>query len=198
MKKNNIKEVDFIVTNSNDAQTLASTNKLKPEDKVYVDKMAKSPISEDDVLDPEAVIAPQDSATIKYLSNVVDDKTGDISQPFTIGAQKYQIIRGLAGDGQIVMAVFAHDETDDEGNNKIYTNEEFEANIALPARKLQEEGEAMEEPTLRGSNIQVVPEAKKDTYEGRRHFLIKKGTNEVRSFSSIKEMLECGKLEDEQ
>lgn len=90
---------------------------------------------EHDVLNPEAVITPQDNATIKYLSNVKDSKTGKISQPFTIGAQKYQMVRGITGDKQIVMAVFAHDETDDNGENVIYPVEYFEENIANPMKE---------------------------------------------------------------
>ena len=148
-------------------------------------------MEENEVLEPEAVIAPQDDATIKYLSNVIDNKTGDISQPFTIGAQKYQMIRGLASDNQIVMAVFAHDETDENGCNRIHTIEEFEEKIALPAKqKIEEEAKAMEEAL-------AMEEAKEETYEGRKHFLVKRGTNEVRSFGSIKEMLSSGKSVEE-
>jgi hypothetical protein len=167
---------------------------LKPTDTVKLVQPTTTTTStttmeESDILEPEAVIKPQDQATIKYLSNVVDNKTGKVSQPFTIGAQRYQVIRGKASTGEIVMAVFAHDETDDNGENIIHSIEEFEQNIALPMKE-RLEMESVEEPT--------VSEPKHDTYEGRKHFLVKKGTNEVRSFSTIKEMLSSGKSDDEE
>jgi hypothetical protein len=197
-KKNNIQETMFNNSSSSNSKTtvnvqkkdLASVaNDLK---KLGKDVNVNVVDEELNVLEPEAVIAPQDNATIKYLSNVIDNKTGEISQPFTIGAQKYQMIRGLANDNQIVMAVFAHDETDDNGCNRIHTIEEFEQKIALPAKQKieEEEAKAMEES-------KAMEEAKEDTYEGRKHFLVKRGTNEVRSFGSIKEMLSSGKSEEE-
>lgn len=155
---------------------------------------------EDDVLEPEAVITPQDRATIKYLSNVVDNKTGEISQPFTIGAQKYQMVRGMGADKQIVLAVFAHDETDDNGENIIHSIEEFEKNIAIPMRE-KLELESMGEPSLQGADIQTTPDVqetkKETTYEGSRHFFVNEKTKGIRSFKSIKEMLECGKSDEE-
>jgi hypothetical protein len=134
------------------------------------------------------------------LSNVIDNKTGEVSQPFTIGAQKYQIVRGMGADKQIVMAVFAHTETDDNGENIIYSIEDFEKNIAIPMRE-KLELESMNEPNLLGQDIQMIPEKKiatEDTYEGYKHFLANKKTNEVRKFKNIKEMLACNKLDEEE
>ena len=144
-----------------------------------------SAMEENEIIEPEAVIAPQDKATMKYLSNVKDNKTGQISQPFTIGAQKYQMVRALSGDDRIVMAVFAHDETDDNGENVIYTVEDFERNIALPMK------EAM---NMVGKDIQVVGE---DTYEGFKHYLVNKKTNEIRKFKTVEEILSANKSVDE-
>ena len=155
---------------------------------------------EDDTLEPEAVITPQDPATIKYLSNVIDNKTGEISQPFTIGTQKYQMVRGIGADKQIVMAVFCHDEIDDIGENIIHSIEDFERNVATPMRE-KLELECMGEPNLLGQDIQMIPDKKvdtEDTYEGYKHFLANKKTNEVRKFKSIKEMLSTNKLVDEE
>lgn len=208
MKKNNLKEavnpnaipieIDPAGLAKMDKKTAAELHKASDAGVVSISVKDKQGLfTEDDVLEPEAVITPQDSATIKYLSNVVDDKTGEISQPFTISDKRYQMVRGMGIDKQVVMAVFCHDETDDNGENIIHSIEEFEKNIAIPMRE-KLELESMEEPSLQGADIQMVPETKGDTYEGRKHFLVKKGTNEVRSFSSIKEMLECGKSEEEQ
>ena len=174
--KNKINEFEVPVTNDmlKDKQlTKKLTDLQKDNDEIsfkYTKDDGDSSIADifedDEVLEPEAVIAPQDNATIKYLSNVIDNKTGEISQPFTIGAQKYQMIRGLANDNQIVMAVFAHDETDDNGCNRIHTIEEFEQKIALPAKQKieEEEAKAMEESKAM-EEAKSMEESKEETYE---------------------------------
>lgn len=191
MKKNKIQEAKFVVGDPNAAVTLASTNKLQKTDTVVVDKNAAAKASlsleeEDNVLEPEAVIAPQDDATIKYLSNVKDSKTGKVSQPFTIGAQKYQMVRGMTADKQIVMAVYCHDEKDEMGNNVIHAVDHFEQNIALPM--LEREKSMMSE----------VSEKKEDeTYEGCKHFLVDTKTNKVRKFKTVEDLLSANKTENE-
>ena len=177
--------------NSQTTATLADIQRNNKNIEVVLSKdekgMSISDLLEtDEILEPEAVIAPQDKATMKYLSNVKDIKTGQISEPFTIGAQRYQMVRALSNDDQIVMAVFAHDETDDNGQNVIYTVEDFERDIALPMK------EAM---GMVGKDIQVVDE---DTYEGYKHYLVNKQTNEIRKFKTIEEILSCNKSDEEE
>jgi len=204
MKKNNLKEDISVPTN----KTVVNVTKKDMGDSTFTKNLKNlgtdvsvNVVGEElDVLEPEAVITPQDSATIKYLSNVIDNKTGEVSQPFTIGAQKYQMVRGMGADKQIVMAVFAHSETDDNGENIIHSIEDFEKNIAIPMRE-KLELESMNEPNLLGQDIQMIPEKKiatEDTYEGYKHFLANKKTNEVRKFKNIKEMLDCNKLDEEE
>ena len=201
-KKNNINEEDKFkihvdkktLRDPNKTKELAMLKKQNPNIEFDLETSVGSSQSstsmaqmeENEVLEPEAVIAPQDQATIKYLSNVIDNKTGNISQPFVIGTQKYQMVRGLAGGSEIVMAVFAHNETDDNGENVIYAIDEFEQKVALPA-KLEMESKAMEE----------VVEPKEETYEGCKHFFVNPKTNKVRKFKTIEEMLSANKSEDE-
>ena len=189
-KKNNIQESMFGDSSSSNKTNVNIQAKDLPKLANNLKTLGKdvnvNVVEELNTLEPEAVIAPQDAATIKYLSNVVDNKTGEISQPFTIGAQKYQMVRGIGGDSQIVMAVFAHDETDDNGENVIYAIDEFEQKVALPA-KLEMESKAMEE----------VVEPKEETYEGCKHFFVNPKTNKVRKFKTIEEMLSANKSEDE-
>jgi hypothetical protein len=206
--KNKINEFEVPVTNDmlKDKQlTKKLTDLQKDNDEIsfkYTKDDGDSSIADifedDEVLEPEAVIAPQDNATIKYLSNVIDNKTGEISQPFTIGAQKYQMIRGLANDNQIVMAVFAHDETDDNGCNRIHTIEEFEQKIALPAKQKieEEEAKAMEESKAM-EEAKSMEESKEETYENCKHFLVDTKTNKVRKFKTVEELLSANKTEDE-
>ena len=204
MKKNNLKEVSTIGRDSSKSDLYISSKDLKNVEgslKTLGNSVNINVVGEElDVLEPEAVITPQDTATIKYLSNVIDNKTGEISKPFTIGTQKYQMVRGMGADKQIVMAVFAHSETDDNGENIIHSIEDFEKNIAIPMRE-KLELESMNEPNLLGQDIQMIPEKKiatEDTYEGYKHFLANKKTNEVRKFKNIKEMLACNKLDEEE
>lgn len=154
-------------------------------------------VREDDSLEPEAIITPQDQSTIKYLSNVKDSNTGETSKPFTIVDKNYQMIRGLDGNNEIVMAVFCHDDMDEEGNNIIHSIEEFESKIALPMKERLE----MESIGLQGQDIQTTPDVQEttgDTYEGYKHYLVNKQTNEVRKFKTIEEMLSSSKLDEEE
>lgn len=165
--------------------------------KITGDKPVPSLTEDGDTLEPEAVITPQDKATIKYLSNVKDAKTGKVSEPFTIGAQKYQMIRGITPSKEVVMAVFCHDETDENGENIIHPMDYFEENIANPMK---------EEMAMVGQNIQVVPkqesvesdEKDSDNFEGYKHYYVNRKTNEVRKFKSIKELVCNQKLEEEE
>lgn len=132
-------------------------------------------------LQPDAVIEPQDQETIKYLSNVKDIKTGKISQPFTIKDKRYQMVRGIYPDGKISLAVFCHDDLNDIGENIIHSMDYFEENFVKPITEL-------DSPKTNGS----------ETYEGFKHFLVNKQTNEIRKFKSIEEMLSSEKSVDEE
>ena len=174
--------------------------------KITGDKPAPSLHEDGDTLEPEAVIAPQDKATIKYLSNVKDAKTGKVSEPFTIGAQKYQMVRGITPSKEVIMAVFCHDETDENGDNIIHSVEDFEKNIANPMK---------EEMEMVGQDIQVVPKKEsieitgnekafqdKDAFidylnlvglEGCKHFFVNIKTGKITAkFKSTKEMMKSG------
>ena len=195
MKKNKLKEADFIVNSPNDAQTLAGTNKLTKDDNVYIDKTAKPPIEEEEGLEPEAIIEPQDKSTIKYLSNILDDN-GEPSPTFSISDKRYQLVNGLDSEDQKVMAVFCLDDLNENGDNLIHSVDYFDKTIATPMKEKLE----MESAHMQGSNIQSTPdiqEVKNDSYEDCKHFLVNRKTNEVRKFKSIKEMLTTNKLDEE-
>jgi hypothetical protein len=144
--------------------------------------------------EPEAVIQPQDKETIKYLSNVKDAKTGQVSAPFTIGDKRYQMVRGEHPTDGIVMAVYCHDDMDEAGQNIIHPMDYFEANIANPMK---------EQMGMVGQDIQAVPkeenhESDSDNFEGYKHYFVNRKTNEVRKFKSIKELVQCQKLDEEE
>ena len=149
-KKNNINEVTIKVTNPNDIPVVAAAAKNDP--KTIIDYNSKNPttavgavgaVKEEENVD--AVIEPQDKATIKYLSNVIDSKTNKVSPPFTIDSKKYQMVNGLTPERKIVLAVFCHDDMDDEGNNLIHPVEHFEKTIAMPMMEKMKMGKKKEE-----------------------------------------------------
>ena len=80
----------------------------------------------------DSVIEPQDQETIKYLSNVIDDKTGKVSQPFNIADKNYQMVRGMKPNKEVVLSVMCLDDS------KIYEVEQFEKEIALPMKEMLE------------------------------------------------------------
>jgi hypothetical protein len=138
------------------------------------------------VTEDDAVIEPQDQATIKYLSNVRDPETNEVSKPFTIADKNYQLIRGIDASNEVVNAVMCIDD------NMIHTYEDFERDIALPMKERLE---------MQGASIQTSPdvqESSDDTYEGYKHYLVNKQTNEVRKFKSIEEMISSNKLDEEE
>ena len=216
--KNNIQEfnsqaVDVVMSPeeikkipSSDLQALKAAQMAKKIN-IKVGKPTKDSASladvmeENDVLKPEAVIAPQDMATIKYLSNVKDSKTGEISQPFTIGAQKYQVVRGMC-DNQVVMAVFAHDETDDEGQNIIYPLDFFEENVVRPVMEKQMSAKKpVEENDFDYATAEREYFDREDLMnylnlsdlEGYKHFFVNINTGEVvGKFKNYKEMMRSG------
>lgn len=172
--KNKIEEMKMDVDTYNKIK-----GKLTPDDKKELTLTDKDDSSS--LFETDAVIEPQDKATIKYLSNVRDKNTSEVSQPFTIVNKNYQMIRGVHPTDGIVMAVYCLDDIDDEGNNIIHTIEEFEQNIALPMKERLEK-------TVTND----------DTYRGYNHFFVNKKTNEIKKFRNIDEMLSCGKSEDEE
>ena len=171
-----------------DPQTTKQLADLQNSNKnleVVLSKDSESGPSISDLFETDAIIEPQDQATIKYLSNVKDVNTGKVSQPFTIADKNYQMVRGVYPDGNVDMAVYCLDDMDDSGNNIIYSIDEFEQKIALPMKK-----------RLEMENTKI--ESKDETYEGYKHFFVNKKTNEVKKFKTIEEMLSCGKMKEEE
>ena len=166
-------------------QKLAQLQKANKNLEVTLSKDKEMGQSISDLFETDGIIEPQDQATIKYLSNVKDVNTGEVSQPFTIADKNYQMVRGIYPDGNVDMAVYCLDDMDDLGNNIIHSIEEFEQKVALPMKERLE----LESQKLKSD---------KDTYEGYKHFFVNKKTNEVKKFRTIEEMLSCNKKEEEE
>lgn len=174
----------------------------------------------------DATIKPQDSETIKYLSNVKDAKTGEVSKPFTINGKNYQLVRGIKPSKEIVMAVYCHDDFDVAGENIIHPMEYFEENIAKKAiaeggaddfnsmeRDLHDkENLAVDEPTpvAKPEIKPAQPQPKNDLpFENTtpknnslnlgeyKHFIVNKKNGKVRKFKRVEELAKAGMGDDE-
>lgn len=186
-------------TNKDGATVNVSKKDLNPDLIKKLGNVNINVIEEDNTLEPEAVITPQDDATIKYLSNVKDNKTGKISQPFTIGAQKYQMVRGITPSREIVMAVFCHDELDDAGNNIIHPIEHFEKTIVQP---MMEKEAMMQQEAMFGGDIEekVKPEPKgmdSLNLSEFKHYLVNEKSGKFRKFKNVVELAAAVMAEDE-
>lgn len=132
------------------------------------------------------VIGPKDPETIKYLSNVIDKNTGEISKPFTISDKKYQMVRGQNPSGEIVMGVYCFDEMGEDGDNIIYPMEYFEENIAKPMK------EAM------AKEIKEVDKTENSLGLGEfRHYIVNEKTGKFRKFKTIEELARANMGEGE-
>jgi hypothetical protein len=138
------------------------------------------------ITETDDVIEPKDRATIKYLSNVKDANTGEISKPFTIGDKKYQMVRGLAPDNKVVMGVYCFDDLDGSGENIVHDMQYFEENIAKPMKEamhVKEEPQPVENKTIGLGEY--------------RHYIVNEKTGKFRKFKSIEELAKATMNEEE-
>jgi hypothetical protein len=176
--------------------------KMNPQDRKSVtitgDKPATSSSSmsmastmeENEMSAPEAVIEPQDKATIQYLSNVKDANTGEISQPSNIGDKKYQMVRGIKPSKEIVMAVFCHDELNESGENVIHPIEHFEKTIVQP---IMEKEAMMQQEVMFGNDIEEKVEPKVESKKRQeslnlsefKHYLVNEKSGKFRKFKKV-------------
>jgi hypothetical protein len=130
----------------------------------------------------DAVIEPQDQATIKYLSNVVDDKTGKISEPFNIGDKNYRMVRGIKPNKEVVLSVMCLED------KNIYEVEQFEKEIALPMKEMLEKENSQKE------DIDEIKEMGLSEYK---HYVVNEKKNSFKKFKTIQELVKNGLSEEE-
>jgi len=157
------------------------------------------------------VIEPQDPATIKYLSNVKDEKTGEISKPFTLGGKNYQMIRGILPTKEVVMAVYCHDDLNEAGENIIHPVDYFDATIARPLKEKEDFDYAAAERDYHDKANMAVDEPKSTVSTTEqpktennslklnefKHFLVNKKTGKVRKFKRAEELAKANMSTDE-
>jgi hypothetical protein len=133
----------------------------------------------------DAVIEPQDQATIKYLSNVVDDKTGKISEPFNIGDKNYRMVRGIKPNREVVLSVMCLED------KNIYEVEQFEKEIALPMKEMLERENTQH---VAKDDIDEIKEMGLSEYK---HYVVNEKNNSFKKFKTIQELVKNG-LSDEE
>jgi hypothetical protein len=139
-----LKEINMDMTTYNKVK-----GKLSPDEKKNVtitgEKPATSSSSMASIMEDEDGPSSK-KPNIQYLSNIKDSNTGEISKAFMVGDKKYQMVRGLSEKKEVVIGVYSFDEHDENGENIIYSMDDFEKNIA-PSIK--------ETPDMLGQDIQI-------------------------------------------
>ena len=159
---------------------------LEPKGSSSSTSMAQ--MEENNVLGPEAVIEPKDRPTIKYLSNIKDPESKQISQPFHIGGKKYQMVRGVIPDKSIVLGVYCFNDMLEEGGNMIYHVDEFESKIARPMLETQKLTTESETKSSEPESLNL------GEYK---HFIVNEISGKFKKFKTIPELAATTMLEDE-
>ena len=139
----------------------------------------------------DGVIEPQDRATIQYLSNVKHHETGQIAQPFNIADKKYQMVRGITPEKNIVMGVYCFDDMDDNGNNMIYHVDEFESKVAKPMLEMEKLTTESEDKSSQSSQSESL------NLGEYKHFIVNEKNGKFKKFKTIPELAATIMLEDE-
>ena len=197
-KKNKINEEEKFkihvskkdLENPNTTKQLAGLKKKNPNIEFDLEPTAKSTTTSISSMmeQPESVIQPQDPATLKYLSNVIDNNTGNISQPFTIADKQYQMVRAMAPNKEVMLGVYCFDEFDDNGENIIYPSDHFEKTIALPMKEKLE---------MENKIIEIADENKSIGLSEYKHYIVNEKTGKFRKFKSVEELAKANMCEGE-
>lgn len=183
--KNNIKETEV----SMDIDTYNKVRgKLKPTDTVSLtDKDPSSSLAEDMTFEPSS------NTKMRYISNVKDKNTGDISKPFTVKGKTYQMCRAMTPTRDIVLGVYSHDEKDEDGTNIVYSTEEFEENIAKKAveEEMKPETSSIKKPEM---TEKTSPSLNLGDFK---HFLVNLKKGKFRKFKNIEDLAKGNMSEEE-
>jgi hypothetical protein len=186
--KNKLKELDSSMSTSSSNKDVPTIIVKKNELGQTIQNLKGQKVNILPVNEIDGVIEPQDKATIKYLSNVRDPKSNQVAQPFNIGDKKYQMVRGITPDRNIVLGVYCFDELNESGDNIIYHVDEFENKIAKPMLE-------MEKLTTESENKTSQPESL--NLGEYKHFIVSEKTGKFKKFKTIPELAATTMVEDE-
>lgn len=182
-QKNKIKEAT-IEASAKDIKALKATNAVDKDDviKVIDDNNQKTTVTEDGSDEIKPI------SKIKFLSNIKDSKTGEVSKPFIIGDKKYQMVRGELPNKKIVVGVYCHDDKDDEGKNIIHPVDHFEKTIAKP---ILEKTKKDTSPSVDQNFIKHINLADLKNFK---HFIVNIKTGDIiAKFKSVRDMVKSNK-----
>ena len=143
----------------------------------------------------DGVIGPQDPETIKYLSNVKDPNTGELSKPFVIGDKNYQMVRGIKPNREIVLAVLSLDELTEGGTHKIYDVDHFDKTVATPMKEcgMGQMQPMQEEAEPNHDKEKFIDHLNLNDVNGYKHFFVEAKTGNITNkFKTTDEMLKSG------
>lgn len=187
--QNNISEETSITTGGSTSSTTPGTSGSDKKTTVYTKPQdLKKTVTDLKGTDATVLVTNEAKGAkpigkFSYLSEVKDDKTGEISKPFTINGKQYQVVRAMSPERKPVMGVYSLDERDEEGKNIIYDLKEFENNIAKkhlneePAKEAQ-----IPQDTSDGSDKNL------NFFKGHKHFIVNDKTGRVKKFKNIEEI----------
>jgi hypothetical protein len=183
--KDNVVPVDDAKMDKIEKNAISSTN---DSTNTNVSGSSSTPTVTSSLKEIDAVIEPQDQETIKYLSNVKDPKTNQVSKPFTIDGRNYQMVRGMKPNREVVMAVLCLDD------NMIHGIEEFEKNVAIPMRERFRNIKPIEEKQEPNQDKEkFVDHLNLADVNGFKHFFVNANTGDVTAkFKTTEEMLKSG------
>lgn len=177
MKSPDGKKTDINIVDKNKQNTATATNSTSP---------TTTTLEEDAMVDAQ----PQ----LKKLSLLVDRATGQVSPPFEINGKRYQMVRAMNQNRQEVRGV------EDLTDKNIYHEEDFDRNIATPARDM-EQGPVtnIEAPMQENSNEAYIDYLNLNDLKGYKDFFVNPKTGEVvAKFKNARDMIKSGtKLEED-
>lgn len=174
-------------------------DKNKPNSATATNSPTTTTLEEVDDFGPQAV-------SLKYLSNLMD-KNGQISKPFIIGDKNYKMVRAIQPDKKVVQGVMSIDEVDEEGKCLIFGVDDFDRDVATPA-KIAEEAPVpsidppmhkMQEMTNHNDNEAYIDYLNLNDLKGYKDFFVNPKTGEVvAKFKNARDMIKSGtKLEED-
>lgn len=127
--------------------------------------------------------------SLKKISRVIDKSTGKVSPEFIIDGVKYQMIRAIGPNKQIQLAV------ENCVDGEVYSVDEFDKNIATPAKNVIEQGLSEDDSVISQTNPneEYIDFLNLNDLKGYKDFFVNVHTGEiVAKFKNAREMIKSG------
>lgn len=192
--KNRLKEDTITPSNGGEEKTVVNIKKTDLGDSAVTTNLKKLGDNVNvNVVDEDVdVLSNQETKeVIKYLSNIKDSESGEISQPFTIDGKTYQMVRAKKGK-ETINGVYSHD-LNETGENVIHSVEDFEANIANPMREIDVQPSVDIQDTPQQVEAGLMEYLNLNDLAGFKHFFVDIDSGNVSGkFKTTREMMDSG------